>query len=162
MHFATRFTTLAEVFESVLQNLTFLLGNFIVPLVIIGIALMIRHKSGLSWTSGADVFTFLSALHFAILFNVKELGDKINPVFGAYLVETFVSLALFTLFLLVWALLTESEIENFQCSRICLASNVEAPFPEAGYPQKRVLFFWMCILTLITANIYVLVGGSVS
>lgn len=148
--------------EGVQGNLSFLLGNIIIPLFIIGIAFMIRYKSGLIWTSGADIFVFLSALHFAILFNVKELTDRVNPVFGAFFIETFVGLAVLTLFLLVWSLLTESEIERFHCSRLCLTSNLESPFPEAAYPRKRVLFFWMCILTLITSNMYVLLGFGIS
>ena len=148
--------------DSVLENLNFLLGNIIIPLLIIGIAFLIRQKSGLIWTSGADIFVFLSSLHFAILLNVKDLSQKVNPLFGECFVQTFVGLAVFTLFLLVCALLTESEIERFQCSRLCLTSDLESPFPKASYPRKRVLFFWMCVLTLIMANMYVLLGFGVS
>lgn len=144
--------------DTVTRNLGFLIGNVVLPILVFVIALIIRRRNGLVWTSGADLYVFVTGLQLAILVNMKNLAPKINPLFGEYFVETFSTLAIGSLVLLVWSLMIEKEIEQFQCSLECADRNLEVPFPDVSYPLWRVRILWTFALALISSNMYVVLG----
>ena len=144
--------------QAVRLNWLFLLSTVLLPALILFAVSYVRKRLNKLWSPAADIYVFLVGLEAAILLNIDEISPKIPPLFSKNFNPTFLTILAFSAALLGLALFAEEDIAKFEFARGCRERGLANPFENAKYPTNRVIFLWICALTLMAANLYVLLG----